>query len=92
MLRSSLIRSAGRALSFGKLVSDVLEEDRSFIRCRFTEGDDTNFVFTLCMNNGYRNAFQQAKCDEPALAIRETIVLESERRASEDPLFRRLKL
>jgi hypothetical protein len=45
-----------------------------------------DFIFVLCMNNGYRNAFQQAKCDEPALAIRETIVFESERRASEDIL------
>ena len=45
-----------------------------------------NFLFVLCMNNGYRNAFQQAKCDEPALAIRETIIFESERRASEDIL------
>ena len=43
-------------------------------------------MFVLCVNNGYRNTFQQAKCDEPALAIRETIVLESERRAGEDPL------
>jgi hypothetical protein len=82
----TLIRSAERALSFAKFVSDVLEEDRGFIRRRFTEGDDTDFIFVLCMNNGYRNAFQQAKCDKPALAICETIVLESERRPGEDLL------
>jgi len=82
----TFIRSADSALSFARFVSDVLEEDRGFIRRRFAEGDDTDFIFVLCMNNGYRNTFQQAKCDQPALGIRETIVLESKRGTGEDTL------
>ena len=80
----SLICPTGSARSLARFVSDVLEEDRDFIRRGFAEGDDTDFIFTLCVDNGYGTTFEQTQSDEASLVISETVVLECECRTGED--------
>src|SRR5690348_17458396 len=80
---SCVTAPAGPALSLAQSVLDLAEVDLRFtLRC-FAEGDDADFMLGLRMDDGHRSSSQQAKGDEPLLAVGEPIVLERERETVE---------
>ncbi len=61
-------------LTFTQSVLEIFEEDSLFVFRGFTEGDNSDFIFALCVNYGNNNDVQNAECDKALLRIFETVV------------------
>jgi hypothetical protein len=61
-----------------QLVFEALEEDRFFMACRFSEGDDPNGLGCLGVNDGDRSAPKEPEPDEALLVVLEAVVFERE--------------
>lgn len=65
-------------------VLDLLEIELGFIFRGFAEGDDSDFIVGLRMDNGYSNASQQAERFKSLLTVAKAIVFKRKREAVED--------
>lgn len=63
---------AGPALSVAQSVLDLVEIDLRFTLRGFAEGDDTDFMLGLGMNDGYRSSSKQVKGYEPVARRKRT--------------------
>ena len=63
-------------LTRAQLVFDALEEDDVFVLRGFAEGDDVDFMFSLCMDDRHGQAVQEAEGNEALFLVLESVILE----------------